>query len=71
MLHVSQTGNTKKYFKILIVGEIDISIYQYLYVKYRGGKFGEFGWSRSTVVFLNTNLSLLEVTLVVRRKYSY
>ena len=29
------------------------------------------GGSRSTLVFLNTNLSLLEVTLVVRRKYSY
>ena len=38
---------------------------------FRGGKYGEFGGSRSTVVFTNTNLSLLEMTLVVRRKYSF
>ena len=30
-----------------------------------------FGVSRSTVVLLNNNLSVLEVTLVVRRKFAY
>ena len=32
---------------------------------------GDFGESKSTVVFLHTYLSVLEVTLVVRKKNSY
>ena len=34
-------------------------------------RVGDFGRSKSTVVFLNINLSVLEVTLVVRRKFTY
>ena len=34
------------------------------HVNNRGGKCGDFGWSRSAVVFLNTNLSVLEEILV-------
>ena len=60
----------KKLLQITNIGRkwhIDILTCLYQYVNYRGGKCGEFGGSRSTKVFLNTNLSLLEVTLVVRR----
>ena len=66
------TGSTKKkYCKGQRVGGIDISTYQYRYVKCRGGHCGDFGGFRSTVVFLNNNLLVLEVTIVVRRQYSY
>ena len=50
---------------------INILTYQYRYVKCRGAHRGDFGASRSTVVFLNNNLSVLEVTLVFRRKLAY
>ena len=50
---------------------IDILTYQYQYVKCRGVHCKDFGASRSTVVFLNNDLSISEVTLSVRRKFSY
>ena len=50
---------------------IDILTYQYWYVKYRGGHYWDFGVSRSTVEFLNNILSVLEVFLFVKRKFSY
>ena len=48
------------------MGEIDIMAYQYWYwyVMCKGGNFGTVGMSRSPVVFLNTNLSILEMTRV-------
>ena len=48
---------------------IDISTYQYQYVKCRGAHCKDFGVFRGTVVFLNNDLSISEVTLVVRRKF--
>ena len=50
---------------------IDILTYQYWYVKYKGGHYWDFGVSRSTVEFLNNILSVLEVFLFVKRKFSY
>ena len=46
---------------------IKILTYQYQYVHRRGGHCGAYGGSRSTVAFLNNDLSVLEVTLIVRR----
>ena len=64
---------TSKY--VQRVGEIDILTYWYInmntYVKYRGGYYGYFGVSRSTVKFLNNILLVLEVFLFVKRKFSY
>ena len=54
MAKVAHTGSTKKK-----VGKIDILTHLYQYVKFRGGHYGAFGGSRSTVVFLNNNLSVL------------
>ena len=50
---------------------IDILTYQYWYVKYKGGHYGNFGVSRSTVEFLNNILLVLEAFLFVKRKFSY
>ena len=46
---------------------IDILTYQYQYVYRREGHCRAYGGSRSTVEFLNYDLSVLEVTLVVRK----
>ena len=51
-------------------GHINISTYQYQYVKCRGAHFEDLGASRGTVVFLKNDLSISEATLVVRRKFS-
>ena len=46
-----------------------ILTYQHQYVKYRVGKCKDFGTSRSTVVFLNIDLSNSEVTLLSGESY--
>ena len=62
VLHITNSGRN---------WHIDILTYQYWYVKYRGGHYWDFGVSRSTVEFLNNILSVLEVFLFVKRKFSY
>ena len=52
-------------------GRITLHIGTSEIVKYRGGHYGDFGVSRSTVEFLNNILSVLEVFLFVKRKFSY
>ena len=49
----------------------DILTYQYQYVKCRESHCEDFGESRGSLVFLNNDLSISEMTLVARRKFSY